>query len=82
MKNLKDIIEGQNFLVNKKLNNRQDKYEYHPTNRYELRNNIEDLLRKGQTNLNGIDVSEIKDMSWLFSDINMRLNVKDIDISE
>ena len=38
MKNLKDIIESQNFLVNKKLNNRQKlhNYEYFPETKKEL----------------------------------------------
>ena len=82
MKNLKDIIESQNFLVNKKLNNRQDKYEYHPTNRPELLDIIIDLLKQGITDLNCIDVSNIEDMSYLFWAINKKIQVKDIDISE
>ena len=66
MKNLKDyIIERQNFLVNKKLKNRQDKYGYHPKTYYELKDIIINLLQKGQTDLNCIDVSEITDMSIL-----------------
>ena len=82
MKNLKDIIEGQNFLDNKKLKNRQDKYEYHPTTKGELQDIIIELLKKGQTNLNCIDVSEITDMWGLFNGINKKFKVKDIDISE
>ena len=82
MKNLKDIIESQNFLVNKKLNNRQDKYEYHPKTEDELKNIIIELLKEGQTDLNYIDISEITDMNSLFWMINKRVTVKDIDISE
>ena len=78
----KYLIESQNFLVNKKLNNRQDKYEYHPTTRDELKDIIIDLLKKGQTNLNCIDVSNIEDMSWLFNEVIDNIKVKEIDISE
>ena len=46
MKNLKDIIKGQNFLVNKKLNNRQDKYEYHPKTEDELKKEIANTGKK------------------------------------
>ena len=82
MKNLKDILEEQNFLVNKKLNNRQDKYEYHPTTKGELQDIIINLLQKGQTNLNCIDVSKITDMGGVFYTVNNKVKVKEIDISE
>ena len=83
MKKLKDyIIESQNFLVNKKLKNRQNKYEYHPKTYGELKDIIIDLLKKGETDLNCIDVSNIEDMSWLFSEVSDSIKVKEIDISE
>ena len=82
MKNLKDIIESQNFLVNKKLKNRQREYEYHPKTKEELQNIITDLIKKNITNLNCIDVSEITEMSLLFGKVNYNITVKDIDISE
>ena len=87
MKNLKEyIIEGQNFLVNRKLNNRQDKYEYHPEDKAELIDIIFNLLKKNITDLNCIDVSKIKNLSWVFFTVeNIFKNVitvKDIDVSE
>ena len=89
MKNLKDIIESQNFLVNRKLANRQTEYEYHPQNKKELENIIKDLIKQGITDLNCIDVSNIDDMSYLFwivwRDIkgnNYNYQMPDIDISK
>ena len=87
MKNLKEIIESQNFLVNKKLNNRQTKYEYFPTDTGELQNIIISLLKNGITDLNCIDTSKITKMAWLFANINnshamIDKSVQQIDISE
>ena len=83
MKTLKNYItEEQNFLVNKKLNNRQDKYEYHPCNKNQLYEILLQLLKKGETNLNCIDVSKVEDMSKIFADVNEFVPVKDIDISD
>ena len=82
MKNLKDIIESQNFLVNKKLKNRQREYKYQPKDKNDLADIIIDLLKQDETDLNCIDVSNVTDMSRLFSWINNYIIVKDIDISE
>ena len=83
MKTIKRYIkESQNFLVNKKLKNRQDKYEYHPTTKDDLYDIIVKLLKNGQTDLNCIDVSSITDMGGLFSNVNESIIVKDIDISK
>ena len=82
MKNLKDIIEGQNFLVNKKPKNRQQQYEYHPQDRKELVYFIKDLIKQGETDLNCIDVSKITDMKLLFYQVNsIGSQVSNIDIS-
>ena len=82
MKQLKTYLnESHNFLVNKKLKNRQDKYEYHPTTT-ELTSIIVDLLKRGITDLNCIDVSQITDMYNVFQQVNFIVPVKDIDISE
>ena len=82
MKNLKDIIESQNFLVNKKPKTRQDKYDYHPTSKTELQMIIIDLLKQGKTDLNCIDVSNITYIGWVFCEVNKTVTVKKIDISE
>ena len=83
MKRLKEYVnESQNFVVNKKLNNRQDKYEYHPKTKDELQDIIVDLLKLGETNLNCIDVSNITDLGFIFNSVNTVITVKNIDISE
>lgn len=75
------LNESHNFLVNKKLQNRQDKYEYHHKTKHELQDIITELLKNGETDLNCIDVSQIIDMSDLFADINDVITIKIIDIS-
>ena len=83
MKKLKQyLIESQNFLVNKKLKNRQQQYEYHPNSTEELIDIIIELLNNGITDLNCIDVSEIDDMYDVFHKVNLKVTVRDIDISE
>ena len=84
MKNLKQYItEEQSFLVNKKPNNRQDKYEYHPKDKFKLFDILINLIENNITDFNCIDVSEIDDMSWMFNMLNDNgYEVKDIDISE
>ena len=83
MKNLKEYItEEQNFLVNKKLKNRQKKYEYHPENKNQLVYHIINLLQQGITDLNCIDVSDITDMTGIFYQVNNHFTVEDIDISD
>ena len=56
-----------------------DKYTYHPKDAAELRSIIEELLdeRGKDADLNDIDTSAIKNMSWLFED----LDPHNIDIS-
>ena len=83
MKQLKAYLnESHSFLVNKKLKNRQQEYNYHPKTKDELQNIIVDLLKQGETNLNCIDVSKIDNISNLFYNINCEITVKEIDISE
>ena len=73
MKNIKEYIkENQNFLVNKKLKNRQQQYEYHPQDRVELINILIDLVNNGITDFNNIDVSNITNFSWLFYEVKKR----------
>lgn len=71
-----------NFLVNKRLKNRQKMYEYRPEDKDKLINIIVKLLSAGQTDLNCIDVSNITDMSELFYRVNEKVNVFNIDISD
>ena len=85
MKNLKDIIEGQNFLVNRKLAHRQTAIEYFPADKIDLENIIIDLLNNGITNFNCIDVSKIDDMSDLFYIIKNHIDdnkITKIDVSD
>ena len=75
MKNLKEIIEGLKVGSKSKI----DTYSYHPKYREELLKILEERLKEDKNaNLNDIDVSEIDDMSNLFSD----LDPHNIDISE
>ena len=82
MKNLRDIIEGHSFLVNRKLNNRQKDYKFYPKSWHELKDIIVDLLKQGETDLNCIDVSEIISMQQLFKAVNENVTVEEIDISD
>ena len=68
MKNLKDII-SEKLIINKNI--KINKYNYFPKNRRELTeivtNKYKDLKDKNEVlDLNDIDVSKIKDLSYLF----------------
>ena len=79
MKNLKDYLnEG---LISRKVSIKTP-IKYSPETKKELKHIILDLLNKGITNLNCIDVSGITDMDSLFYEINEKIKVKEIDISE
>ena len=83
MKTIKRYIkESQQFLINKKLKNRQKNYEYQPKDKYDLVNIIIRLLDQDITNLNCIDVSEIEEMDNLFVYVNEKIRVKNINISD
>ena len=67
MKHLNTYITE--YIVKKKLDkpiDSEDHYEYTPNTKEELIENIEELLNKGETDLNCIDTSAITDMSHLF----------------
>ena len=69
------------YIIEKlKINKDSIKYHYYPTNKKELRSLIQKLLeeRGNDADLNDIDVSDITDMSELFTD----LDPHNIDISE
>ena len=75
MKNLIDIIEGLKIGSKTKIN----KYSCRPKDKDELRKIIKERLKQDKnTNLNDIDVSNIKDMQLLFNE----LDPHNIDISE
>lgn len=59
-----------------------DSHHLSPKKPDELVNIIISLLKKGQTDLNCIDVSKITDMSNLFYKVSDNLHLEDIDISK
>ena len=80
MKHLNTYITE--YIVKKKLDKPIDSehnYKYFPETKEELIANIKELLNKGETNLNCIDTSNITDMSHLFKELNIPIN---IDISD
>ena len=75
------------YIIKKKLDkpiDSEDHYKYCPKTKDDLINIIHTLLDKGETNLNCIDTSEIKDMSHLFdSYFNKSKDIKfNFDISK
>ena len=79
MKRLTNYI--QEGLLSRKISTKTP-IRYTPKDPDDLVKIIVDLLNKGQTNLNCIDVSNITEMDWVFYEINYKVKVKDIDISE
>ena len=89
MKHLNKYITE--YIIKKKLDkpiNSEDNYDYYPKTKMQLLDNIEELFDRGETDLNCIDTSEIKDMSHLFdsyfnkmSDINFNFDISKWDVS-
>ena len=81
MKHLNTYITE--YIVKKKLNKAIDsEHKYHPKTKEELIDNIKELLDKGETNLNCIDTSAVKDMSNLFNQHVTKIIIPDnVDIS-
>ena len=86
MKHLNTYITE--YIIKKKLDkpiDSEDHYEYSPKTKDDLIKVINILSDKGETNFNCIDTSKITDMSNLFGDksikVNIRINNK-IDVSE
>ena len=72
------------YIVKKKLYkpiDSEDHYEYFPKTKQELIDNIQELLEKGETNLNCIDTSKITDMALLFEVCKEISNI-DFDVSK
>ena len=69
------IAEKQNFLINKRINNKisssSSKLEYFPKRKNELITLINNLFDRNITDLNCIDTSEITDMSKLFANVDL-----------
>ena len=84
MKNLTQYITE--YLIKKKVDKVRGGYKYHPQTKNELINNINEILKKGETDLNCIDTSNIIDMSYLFIKCykkyrNVNFNVSEWDVS-
>ena len=72
------------YIVKKKLDkpiDSEDHYEYFPKTKQELIDNIQELLKKGKTDLNCIDTSKITDMALLFEVCKEISNI-DFDVSK
>ena len=72
------------YIVKKKLDkaiDSEDHYYHFPESKEELIEIIQTLLDKGETNLNGINTSNITDMSDLFKDINVNFDISKWDVS-
>ena len=82
MKTLPQYINE--YLIKKKIDKVKDNYKYTPHTKDELISNIKELLNKGETDLNCIDVSNITNMTDLFSDLyfsNKTFDVSNWDVS-
>ena len=83
MKNLNQYITE--YIIKKKLDTPIDSKTpilYTPSTINDLKDIIIELLKDGKTDLNCIDVSNIKSMQYLFSEINYKFEITDIDIYE
>ena len=84
MKHLNQFITE--YIVKKKLDKPIDsEYLYHPEDKRELIRNISELFKKGETNLNCIDTSNVTDMSNLFyyeKSKNINFDISDWDVSK
>ncbi len=84
MKKLNQFITE--YIVKKKLDKFVDsEYLYHPKDKRELIRNISELFKKGETNLNCIDTSNVTDMSNLFyyeKSKNINFDISDWDVSK
>ena len=79
MKSLTRYIQEK--LVIKK--NKNTNYKYFPETRKELKNIIKERIKSegNECDLNDIDVSNITDMSYLFSQTNFNGNISNWDVS-
>ena len=72
------------YIIKNKLDkpiDSEDHYEYFPKTKQELIDNIQELLKRGKTDLNCIDTSKITDMALLFEVCKEISNI-DFDVSK
>jgi len=92
MKGLKEIIQEKlkigktSFMFEKlKINSKSkiNEYNYIPKDRLELGELIDKLIKErgNKADLNDIDVSNIKDMSYMFSDLKFNGDISKWDVS-
>ena len=80
MKNLTQYIQEKLHIGKYK---KEDKYHYHPKDIKELKNLIEDRIKKegNNCNLNDIDVSNVTDMSDMFNTSEFNGDISEWDVS-
>lgn len=71
-----------NQYINEALIKNHVKHYFVPATHKDLIDIIVNTLKRGETDLNFIDVSNFKDLSFIFSDVDKKVTVKDIDISD
>ena len=78
MKTLKQYLTER--LLIKKINN---KYNYFPKTKDELKRIIKERIKEegNEVDLNDIDVSQIKDMSYLFDETNFNGDISNWNVS-
>lgn len=84
MKTIKDYIQESKHSFRIKSHLKKQVYNYHPESKSELADIINELLQRGETNLNYIDVSKVKDFVNLFAIVKIRYhdNLPNVDVSE
>ena len=72
MKSLKSYIQ-EKLIIKKDKNINNYEYKYFPKTKKQLQNIIQQRIKSegNEVNLNDIDVSKIKDMSFLFKNLNL-----------
>ena len=76
-------MKSLTYYINEKLIIKKSKYKYFPESKNELKNIIKQRIKKEGNNvdLNDIDVSNITDMSYLFSDSDFNGDISKWNVS-